>query len=94
MAKEVAMAMVKRIGWVVLGVLIGALSSSALVATKQLPEPPTPRLAAFGRSSIGNRTATLIKDTKSDACWLLISASAADGGMALAPAPNYACSQQ
>jgi len=89
------MTVVKRIGWVFLGVLIGALSTSALVATKQLPEPPTPRLAAFGRTSIGSsRTATLIKDTKTDACWLLVSAPSADGALALAPAPNYACSQQ
>jgi len=89
------MPVVKRIAWVFLGVLIGALSTGALVATKQLPEVPTPRLAAFGRTSIGgSRTATLIKDTKSDACWLLVSAPATDGPIALAPAPNYACSQQ
>lgn len=89
------MAVVKRIGWVLLGVLIGAFSTSALVATKQLPEVPTPRLAAFGRTSIGgSRTATLIRDTKSAGCWLLIAAPGADGGMVLAPAPESACSQQ
>jgi hypothetical protein len=84
------MAIVTRIGWILAGVLIGALLTTSTQARFQLPEPGQARLAHVAGNVVAGRTATLIRDTKSDGCWLLISTS---DGVAIAQAPPAACYQ-
>jgi hypothetical protein len=84
------MAIVTRIGWILAGVLIGALLTTSTQARFQLPEPRQARLAQVAGNVVAGRTATLIRDTKSDGCWLLISTS---DGVAIAQAPPAACYQ-
>ena len=81
----------KRIGWILVGVVIGALATGSMAAVRQLPEPPQRRLVVFMDNQIGRRTASLIKDTRGDGCWLMITTGNADGPVAIAPAPASAC---
>jgi hypothetical protein len=81
----------KRIGWILVGVVIGALATGSIAAVRQLPEPPQRRLTILTQNTVGTRTAYLIKDAKSEGCWLMISPNNSDGTAALAPAPAPAC---
>ena len=82
----------KRIGWILVGVVIGALATGSMAAVRQLPDPPQRRLTIFTQNTvIGSKTAYLIKDAKSEGCWLMISSNSSDGPVALAPAPAPAC---
>ena len=82
----------KPIGWILVGVVIGALATGSMAAVKQLPEVATQRrLTVLTESTVGPRQAYLIKDAKSEGCWLMISSGGPDGTAALAPAPPAAC---
>ena len=85
------MVLVKRIGWILVGVVIGALTSNLMAATRQVQDQPASRLVVFGESRVGLRAAYLVKDTKSDGCWLTIGSSSPAEPVALAPAPPSAC---
>ena len=85
----------KRIGWILVGVVIGALATGSMAAVRQLPEVATQRrLAVITENSVGPRHAYLIKDAKSEGCWLMISSGGSDGTAALAQAPTPACYQK
>ena len=82
----------KRIGWILVGVVIGALATGSMAAVRQLPEPPQRRLTVITQSTVvGSRTAYLIRDAKSEGCWLMIGSNSPEGTVALAPAPAPAC---
>jgi hypothetical protein len=82
----------KRIGWILVGVVTGALATGSMTAVRQLPESPQRRLTIFTQTSIaGSRTAYLIKDAKGEGCWLMITSNNPDGPVALAAAPAPAC---
>lgn len=87
------MAMVKRIAWVLIGVIVGALTTGSMMGARQQPAEPSSRLVVLGSSSpvLATRNASLIKDTKSDGCWLLVSSPSHTEPLALAPAPQGAC---
>jgi hypothetical protein len=84
------MALVKRIGLILAGVVIGVLLTTSTQARFQLPEPRQARLVQVAGNVVGGRTATIVRDTKSDGCWLLISTS---DGVAIVTAPPAACYQ-
>jgi hypothetical protein len=84
------MGIVKRIGWLLAGVLIGVLVTTSTQAGNQLPEPRQTRLVQVTANNVAGRTATIIKDTKSDGCWLMINTS---DGVAVTQAPPSACYQ-
>ena len=84
------MAIMKRIGWVLGGVLIGVILTTSTHARFQLPEPRQARLVQVTANNVAGRTATLIRDMKSDGCWLVITTS---DGVAIAQAPAAACYQ-
>jgi hypothetical protein len=89
------MAVAKRIGWVLIGILIGICGASALSASGAAQEErPQPRLVALMRGDrIGGYNAYFIKDTKTGGCWLSIRSGNADGPVALAPASPASCEQ-
>jgi hypothetical protein len=89
------MALVKRIGWVLVGILIGICGASALSASgAALQERPQSRLVAFMRGDrIDGYNAYFIKDTKTGGCWLSIRSGDAYGPVSLAPAPAASCEQ-
>lgn len=84
------MAMVKRIGWVLAGVLIGVLLTTSTQARFQLTEPRKARLVQVAGNVVAGRSAALIRDMKSDGCWLMINTS---DGVTVAQAPAAACYQ-
>ena len=84
------MALIKRLGWVIGGMLIGALVTTSIQARVQLPEPRQARLVQVAGNVVAGRTAFLMKDTKSEGCWLVINSS---DGVAIAPAPASTCYQ-
>jgi hypothetical protein len=89
------MALVKRIGWALVGIAIGVCGASALSASGGvLQERPQPRLVALMRGDrIDGYNAYFIKDTKTGGCWLSIRSGNADGPVSLAPAPAASCEQ-
>jgi len=89
------MAVAKRIGWVLIGILIGICGASALSASGAAQEErPQPRLVALMRGDrIGGYNAYFIKDTKTGGCWLSIRSGDPYGPVSLAPAPAASCEQ-
>ena len=83
----------KRIGWVLLGGLLG-ISVSGSLRAEHAQNPPTQRFIALMRGDrIDGYNAYLVKDTKTGACWLTIKATDPYGPVALAPAPAVSCEQ-
>lgn len=79
-----------RSGWILVGVVVGALGTSSLSAVKQQTvshAPDSSRLVvSLHNASVG--MAAFIKDTKSEGCWIVLTKN---DGMAIAPAPVPAC---
>ena len=87
------MPIVKRIGWMLVGAVIGAIAVSTLTAAQLPPERPERRLIVLrsaGPMEYG--TAYFIKDAKTGACWLTVRFHNDSGGT-LAPAPAASCEQ-
>ena len=84
------MTIVKRSGWVLIGVLVGAVGSSSLGAVRQavvMHQPDTNRLTvSLASTPVG--TAAIVKDTKSEGCWIVFSGQSA---VSVATAPAQAC---
>ena len=83
---------VKRLGWMLAGVLIGGLAGTAVQARQQSQPPQRLVVVATGRVSGWN--AEIVRDMKSDGCWLLIGSRTVDGAVAVAPAPPGSCYQR
>ena len=67
------MPIVKRIGWLVVGVVIGAIGVSTLTAGQLPPERPERRLIVLRNAGpIEYGTAYFIKDARTGACWLTV----------------------
>jgi hypothetical protein len=67
------MTIVKRIAWILIGAAVGAGTAGSVIAARQGQNQPSARLVVLGPSSpLGVRNASIIKDTKSDGCWLLV----------------------
>jgi uncharacterized membrane protein YciS (DUF1049 family) len=88
--KETDMRIVKRIGWLLAGLVIGVLITTTAHAKIQLPEPRQARIVKVASSGVDGRTFTIVRDTKSDGCWLVINTS---DGVAVSQAPATACFQ-
>jgi hypothetical protein len=87
------MAIVKRIGWILVGVVIGGGVSATLGAVRASQEAPPRRLAVLPvAGGVEGGTSYFIKDTRTGACWLTIR-SRDDISAALAPAPPASCEQ-
>lgn len=83
------MTIAKRLGWVLVDMLIGAVITTSVHARQGRNREPD-RLIEIANNVVAGRSATLIKDAKGDGCWLMISGNE---GMALARAPAAACYQ-
>ena len=82
----------KRLGWVLLGVLIGGFAADSIGASRQ-NAVPSGRVIGLGASVLPNEGAAyFLKDTKTGACWLTLR-SRDDVSAALAPAPRGSCEQ-
>jgi hypothetical protein len=83
----------KRICWLLVGAVIGAIAVSTLAAAQLPAERPQRRLTFLrtaGPIEFGN--AYFIKDAKTGACWLSVTFHNDTGGT-LAPAPTPSCEQ-
>ena len=87
------MAIVKTVGWIVVGVAIGGGASAALGAVRVSQERTPRRLAELHTAGpVEGGSAYFIKDTRTGACWLTIR-SRDDIAAALAPAPAASCEE-
>ena len=85
------MTMVKRIGWVFVGVLIGGITTGSVAARRMPQERPSPRLIMLPTVPLSQGgPGYFIKDTKTGACWLMIR-SRDDMSGTMAPAPAASC---
>ncbi len=88
------MTMAKRLGWMLVGIVIGWIGSGSLVTARWAQGPPRAgRLMIVTNSKLSEGViGDFIKDTRTGACWLSIR-SRDDTSGALAPAPPEACQQ-
>jgi hypothetical protein len=84
------MSRLNLIGWILIGVVIGALASTALTAANARQEPASRRLLVLAAGPLQTFSTSFIKDTKTGACWLAVR-SRDDVSAALAPAPAASC---
>ena len=85
------MAHVKRLGWVLVGVLIGGFGSGSLSARRPSQEQPSRRLVTLPALPLsGSVSGYFIRDAKTDACWLMIR-SRDDLSGTMSPAPSASC---
>jgi hypothetical protein len=83
------MSTVKRVGWILIGVLIGGLAGSSIAATKaQLPSQSNEMRITSTMVPTPEGTVVFLKDTKSAGCWLLLRHP---NGTSVAVAPAEAC---
>jgi hypothetical protein len=87
------MTIAKRFGWMVIGIVIGGIGSSSLLAARWAQGAPPGRLVVVAGSKLSEGVVgKFIKDMRTGACWLSIP-SRDDLTMALAPAPAESCQQ-
>jgi hypothetical protein len=87
------MRMAKQLGWILVGVLIGASGSALFAWNAQVPRPQQRVQVTFGNSG-GAQNFYFVKDSKSGACWLMATSSTSSGmnqPVSLATAPANAC---
>ncbi len=83
------MRIMQRVGWILTGVVIGAVATSSSGPVKgQFQEPPRLQVSIVTAGSLG-AMAAFIKDTKSGGCWL--SLRHGNSGVSLVVAPLAAC---
>jgi len=79
------MSIMKRGGWILIGVIIGALAASSINAVKAQGSTDAARLKVIALMPIGPvGMGAIVKDTKSPGCWLV-------SNTAMAVAPPEAC---
>jgi hypothetical protein len=81
------MSNVKRGGWVLIGVVVGALAASSIGALKAQSVDPRRLKVTVAGATVAQ--ATFIKDTKSTGCWLVMTRG--NDGVAMVTAPPEAC---
>ena len=85
------MSIIKRVGWMLMGIVIGALLTTSVSAMRQQTmsdlTPDRSRLRVK-TATAGIGLAAFVKDTKSMGCWLVFSK---DAGIAITAAPIEAC---
>ena len=81
------MSNVNRGGWILVGIVLGALGASSMAAVKAQPNDAKRLTVTHATAGIGQ--AAFIKDTKSAGCWLVV--TQANAGMAMVTAPAEAC---
>ena len=88
------MTIAKRLGWLVIGIVIGWIGSGSLVAARWAQVVPVGRLEVVAGARLKEGVhGNFIKDTRTGACWLSVP-SRDDRSMALAPAPAESCQQE
>ena len=88
------MTIAKRLGWLVIGIVIGWIGSGSLLAARWAQAVPGRRLMVVARANLSEGVnGNFIKDTRTGACWLAVR-SRDDRDMALAPAPLESCQQE
>ena len=81
------MTMAKRLGWVVVGIVIGMLLTRSVGTLMAQQDNTPPRLLYTKVANTLDGIGTgFIKDVKTNSCWLRM-------GTAIAPAPNAACDE-
>ena len=87
------MRIARRIGWILVGILIGGGSSAFFALNAQTARPQQRVQVIFGNSG-GAQNFYFVKDSKSGGCWLMATSSTGSGmnqPVSLAPAPANAC---
>ena len=79
----------KRVGWILIGVVIGVLATSSIGAVKEQFQEPARLSVSYATANNLGAMAAFIKDTKSGGCWL--SLRYGDSGVSLVTAPPSAC---
>jgi hypothetical protein len=92
LTRRLDMPIVKRIGWLLVGAVIGAIVVSTLTAAQLPPLQSERRLIVLRNAGSIDGPAYFIKDTKTGACWLTVRFRDDTGG-SLAPAPAASCEQ-
>ena len=82
------MSNVKRGGWILIGIVLGALAASSMSAVQAQPNDPKRLTVTYTSTGLGQ--AAFIKDTKSVGCWFVV--TQANAGVAMVTAPPEACS--
>src|SRR5688572_7125225 len=82
------MSNVKRGGWILMGMVLGALAASSMSAVQAQPNDPKRLTVTYTSTGFGQ--AAFIKDTKSVGCWFVV--TQANAGVAMVTAPPEACS--
>ena len=74
------MSNVNRGGWILIGIVLGALGASSMAAVSAQPSDAKRLIVTHTSAGIGK--AAFIQDTKSTGCWFVV----ANAGVAIAPA--------
>jgi hypothetical protein len=88
------MQMTQRVGWMLVGVVIGAVTVGSVVNGQPGRERPGPKRLQFITADFyENHNFAFVKDPTSGGCWLLAKGSegSPNNAVSLAPAPVSAC---
>ncbi len=80
------MSIVKRGGWVLIGVFLGVLATTSISAVKHQPVDEARLKTVMAMSPLG--IVYFVRDTKSDGCWIVFNKDAA---VSVATAPAASC---
>jgi hypothetical protein len=83
----------QRVGFVVVGVVLGALATSSLGAERRSQDPKPARITftRVDNDTDGRYTVHLVKSDKRNGCWLMVSPAVINAPVSLAPAPPEIC---
>jgi hypothetical protein len=87
------MEIMRRLGWVLIGAMLGSLGTGALAArhapSAQRPETRLEIVGAPAPAKTGNFV--FIRDSKTGGCWLGVMRTTQEGVVSVAEAPNASC---
>jgi hypothetical protein len=78
----------KAIGLIVLGIVIGVLTSFAVGPVEA--QSKAPRLLRIATEQVGSNSFSFIADTKANACWVVVEKS---GAVSIAAAAQASCAK-
>jgi hypothetical protein len=96
MNKEAVVELAKRLGWMLVGVVVGAVLMGAItIGAQSNVRPPTPEITIGDPSYNDTHNFRYIKSPRSKDCWLYVtSRHKDDNAVAIAPASEAACNRE